>query len=48
MEALGSALLSVAGAIGLNDELLARYGVRFLEGLWVTSRSSSSPCSSGH
>jgi polar amino acid transport system permease protein len=36
MEALGTAILTLAGAIGLNDELLARYGMRFLEGLWVT------------
>jgi polar amino acid transport system permease protein len=36
MEALGTFILTVAGAIGLNDELLARYGMRFLEGLWVT------------
>jgi polar amino acid transport system permease protein len=36
MDALGTFILTVAGAIGLNDELLARYGMRFLEGLWVT------------
>jgi polar amino acid transport system permease protein len=36
METLGNAFLSVAGLLGMNTELLARYGPRFLEGLLTT------------
>jgi polar amino acid transport system permease protein len=36
MEALGQAVLALAGLLGLDQELLARYGPRMLEGLYVT------------
>src|SRR4051794_13721888 len=36
MDSLGEWILTLAGAIGFNQDLLARYGMRFLSGLGVT------------
>ena len=36
LDAIGSGFLSVMGFIGLNADLMDRYGLRFLDGVWVT------------
>lgn len=36
MDLLGSAILALAGLVGLDQDLLGRYGARFVDGLWVT------------
>jgi polar amino acid transport system permease protein len=36
METLGNAFLAIAGFVGFDADLLARYGLRFLDGLRVT------------
>ena len=36
LDALGAGFLSVMGFIGLNTDLMDRYGLRFLDGVWVT------------
>lgn len=36
MEALGTAFLTFWGFIGLDADLMARYGPRVLQGLWIT------------
>src|SRR5262245_34425999 len=36
MDWLGNAILALAGFVGFDTELLARYGLRFLGGLGVT------------
>jgi polar amino acid transport system permease protein len=36
METIGSAILTVAGWLGMNTELLERYGPRFVDGFKVT------------
>ncbi|GAB4068311.1 ABC transporter permease [Ancylobacter sonchi] len=33
---IGQGFLAVAGFIGLNADLMDRYGLRFLQGVWVT------------
>ncbi|MFK8252035.1 ABC transporter permease [Ancylobacter terrae] len=33
---IGSGFLALMGMIGLNADLMDRYGLRFLQGLWVT------------
>ncbi|MDF2620824.1 MAG: polar amino acid transporter, inner rane subunit [Xanthobacteraceae bacterium] len=36
LHAIGDGFLSVVGHLGLNTELMERYGPRFLDGVWVT------------
>lgn len=36
MGGIGNAFLALWGALGLNAELMARYGPRILDGLWLT------------
>lgn len=36
LDMLGAGFLQFMGLIGLNDDLMARYGLRFLDGVWVT------------
>ncbi len=36
LDAIGAGFLSVMGFIGLNADLMDRYGLRFLDGVWVT------------
>ncbi|WP_029353743.1 ABC transporter permease subunit [Bosea sp. 117] len=36
LDMLGNGFLGVMGLLGLNTELMARYGLRFLDGVWVT------------
>ncbi|ADH88205.1 polar amino acid ABC transporter, inner membrane subunit [Ancylobacter novellus DSM 506] len=36
LDALGAGFLSLMGFIGLNADLMDRYGLRFLDGVWVT------------
>jgi polar amino acid transport system permease protein len=36
MDILGQGILAIAGFVGFDTDLLARYGPRFLEGLWTT------------
>ncbi|MCK0196182.1 ABC transporter permease [Ancylobacter sp. 6x-1] len=36
LDALGAGFLQIMGLIGLNTDLMQRYGLRFLGGVWVT------------
>lgn len=36
LDAIGAGFLSLMGFIGLNADLMDRYGLRFLDGVWVT------------
>ena len=36
LAALADGFLWLMGLIGLNTDLMARYGLRFLDGVWVT------------
>lgn len=36
LDMIGAGFLTLMGFLGLNSELMGRYGLRFLDGVWVT------------